>query len=517
MQFRSSLWAMSSHNYSVSQKLVLSLTCTSLLTAGMGWVASEPTVAQSLATSSSQVPSQTQSAGRLPSDIARQVLQNAAQRSQVSTSQLQITRVTEQTFNNSCRFEFGQACNYMYDPVQGWEVIVNVKGRPWRYHVTRSGSQIALDPNTFTEVPVSTMPGAQIDAVIADAARRAKVAPTAVRILDSKSVTFANPCMLHFGEFCSNRPAAPIAGYEVLAQVNGQTWKYHVDRPATRIVLDPRATTAAAPIVMPVSFQTRILNDAATRSGLPVNSLQMAQPAQRTFSNNCVFSFGEMCPMVYQPVEAWETVVKVGTQSWTYRIDRAGTQIALDPRVTNVSTNPGRLPSAVENAILQNAKTWTGSPTVQIVSAKAQTWGNECAFNFGKICPANFKPIEGWVVQVNTGSLEWTYHTTKDGSQVVMDRRAILPTQVSEAVTRDLLKRSGASVQPNTLRFVEVKEQSKRVCFVFGGCRNELAYLTVVSNGRQQWGYQVDDQGRQVVPVAVTQVQQAKDTTVSQR
>jgi len=514
MQLSSSLWAMSSHKRAVSPKFVLSLACTSLLTVGAGLIGSAPVVAQlSPATQPAQLTqSQSRNLQRLPQDISRRVLQDAAWRSRVPISQLRISSATEHLFANSCTLEFGDRCSSVYAPVKGWEVIVNVKGQLWEYHVSRSGAQIALNPDTITEIPASTMPGAHIDAVIMDASRRAKVAPTAVRILESKAVTFANPCMLHFGEFC-NRPAQPIEGYEVLAQVNGQTWKYHVDRSATRVVRDPKATTVPVSVTMPVALQTRILADAATRSGLPVASLQITQATQRSFSNACVFSFGEMCAMVYQPVEGWEAVVKVRDQSWTYHIDLTGTQLALDPRITNV----GRLPVSVENAVLQNAKTWTGSPTVKIVAAKSQTWGNDCAFNFGKICPANFKPIEGWAVQVNTGNVEWTYHTNKDGSQVVMDRRVILPPQVAEAIARDIVKRTGPSVQPSSLRFLEVKEQSKRVCFLFGGCREEPVYLTVVSNGRQQWGYQSDDKGRQVLPVSVAQVLQAKDTTVSQR
>lgn len=403
---------------------------------------------------------------QLPPEVARQVLQNAAQRSRLPLNQLQITRVTAQTFRNACVFEFGSICNYLNEPITGWEVTVNVNGKPWRYHISQADTRIALDPGAATEIPVSVTPSAPIDAVILDASRRAKVAPTAVRILDSKAVTFANPCMLHFGEFC-NRAYQPIEGFEVVAQVNGQNWKYHVDRPAARVILDPRTTITpvSVPAVMPVSFQTRILTDAATRSGLPVASLQMTQATAKTFSNACVFGFGEMCPTIYQPVDGWETVVKVRDQSWTYRIDRSGAQMAIDPRITNA----GRLPATVENAILQNAKTWTGSPTVKIVAAKAQTWGNDCAFNFGKICPANFQPTDGWVVQVNSGSVEWTYHATKDGNRVVMDRQVVLPPPVATAITRDIVKRSGPSVQPNNLRFLEVKEQSKRVCFLFGG------------------------------------------------
>ncbi|MDX2239146.1 MAG: hypothetical protein NW224_00505 [Leptolyngbyaceae cyanobacterium bins.302] len=357
----------------------------------------------------------------------------------------------------------------------------------------------------------NTMPGSHIDAVIMDAAKRAKLSPASVRILQTKEVSFSNPCMLHFGEYCQNRPYNPIAGYEVLAQVNNQTWRYNVDRPGTRVVLDPRVNVSLT--TLPVVLQNRILADAAARSGLMTSSLQITQVSQRSFSNACVFNFGEMCPMIYQPVEGWEAVVRVGNQSWTYRIDQAGTQLAIDPRVTS---NIARLPVSVERAVLQNATTWTNSPTVKLVSAKAQTWGNDCAFNFGRLCPANFKPLEGWVVQVNAGGVDWTYHTNKDGSQMVMDRRAVLPTKVADAIAREITKAGGSAVQPNALRFLEVKEQTKRVCFLFR-CRNELSYLAIVSNGRQQWGYESDDQGRRVVPVSVAQVRQAKDDLVSQR
>ncbi|EKQ66951.1 hypothetical protein OsccyDRAFT_4767 [Leptolyngbyaceae cyanobacterium JSC-12] len=443
--------------------------------------------------------------------IIQLVLQAASQRSGIPVNQLSLSRLTATTFDNSCSFNFGEICNDIYQPISGWKAIVNVKGQSWLYHVNRSGSRIVLDPKVLKEKPVSTMPGAYIDAVTTDAARRANISPADVRILQSRQKTFGNPCEFNFGEICT-KEYNPIDGYEVWAQVKGQTWKYHVDRAGRRVVLDPKVAASTA-YIMPVALQTRILSDAAARSGLPASSLQISQATPRTFSNACVFGFGEMCPMIYQPIEGWETIVQVRDQTWAYHIDRTGAQLAVDPRVTSV----GRLPVSVENAVRQNAKTWTNLPTLKIVSARSQTWGNDCAFNFGKLCPANYQPVDGWEVKVNSGALEWTYHTNRDGSLVVMDRRGILPSKVADAIARDIVKRSGPLVTPNSLRFLEVKEQSKRVCFLFSGCRNELAYLAIVSNGRQQWGYQSDDQGRQVLPVAITQVRQASDNSVSQR
>lgn len=492
--------------------VMLGLALTSVLMGGVG-IGSEAVAGAEWSAATRQTAQGARNRpAKLPRAVLQNVLQDAMRRSGAALGDMRIMAVDAKTFSNNCVFNFGDVCTYEYTPIAGWEIVVNAKGQSFTYHVNQSGSQIAINPK-LTEKPVSTMPGAYIDAVIMDAARRASVAPATVKILQSKPTTFGNLCAFNFGEICT-KDYNPIAGYAVTAQVKGQSWNYHVSQNGAQVVLDPKAI--ATTLTLPGALQTRILNDAATRSGLPVSSLQITQATEQNFGNACVFNFGEMCPQVYQPIAGWQAVVKVRDQAWTYRIDRTGSQLALDPRLSPVGSPVGFLPAAVQTAVLQNARTWTNTPTVRIVSAKAQTWGNDCGFNFGKLCPANFQPIEGWEVQVSAGQLEWNYRTNKDGSRMVMDRRVALPSKVAEAIVRDIAKRSGPTVAENSLRFLEVKEQSNRVCFLFK-CQTEPGYLTVVSNGRQQWGYRSDDQGRKVLPVSVAQVRQAVDQTVSQR
>ena len=501
-------------NRSAIHAVMTGLAWSSVVTMGVGLASSERSWAQSVPGVPMQL-AQAQPTQRLPEAVERRVLQDAARRSQVPVNQLRIGQVTEQVFSNTCVFEFGDRCLTLNEPIAGWTVVVPVKGVPWTYHVDRTTNHLILDPRIVAQLPTNPtpnpMPGAYIDAVIADAARRANVAPGTLRVLQTKPMTFGNPCLFHFGEFCT-KELNPIEGYEVVLQVKNQPWKYHVDRPGRRVVLDPKISKPTA-VTLPRNLQTRILTDAAQRSGLPAASLQITQATQRTFGNACEFGFGEICPMIYQPVEGWEAAVKVGAQTWTYRIDRTGTQLVLDPKV---SPTVGRLPAAVERAVLQNAKAWTAEPTVKIVSAKAQTWGNDCAFNFGRICPANYQPLTGWAVQVNAGGLDWTYHTNADGSQVVMDRRTVLPSPVATAIAQDIAKRHGPQVKLDTLRFLEVKETTERVCFLFS-CRNEPGYLAIASNGTQQWGYRTDAQGRKVMPMSITQIRQTQDALTGQR
>lgn len=351
---------------------------------------------------------------RLPNAIVRRILQDVAQRSGIPVGQVRIVQATQKTFENSCVFNFGEICNKIYQPIPGWEVVADANGQTWTYHVSRQGRQIVANPRGATGNPSNPMPGAYIDAVIMDAARRANESPASVRIVQTKPMTFANPCIFNFGEICT-REYRPIEGYEVTVQVKGQTWLYHVSRD--------------------------------------------------------------------------------------------GSQLARDPKTTSES----RLPAAIETAVLQNARSWTNNSNVRIVSAKAQTWSNSCVFNFGRICPMIYQPIEGWEVAVASGNLEWTYHINQNGSQIVMDRRINLPPQVVSAIVQNIQRRYGSSISPNSIRFLEIKEQSRRTCSLFGGCRTEPTFLTIVSNGRQQWGYQSDAQGQRVLPISVAQVRQATD------
>ncbi len=78
-----------------------------------------------------------------------------------------------------------------------------------------------------------------------------------------------------------------------------------------------------------------ILRDASKRSGVPIRELQITQATAKTFSNPCVFKFGEVCTKEYNPIKGWEVVVRVRDDSWTYHADSSGWQIVLDPKISS--------------------------------------------------------------------------------------------------------------------------------------------------------------------------------------
>jgi uncharacterized protein YcnI len=355
----------------------------------------------------------------------------------------------------------------------------------------------------------SDLPRSAYRAILQDATRRTGIASNRLRVIQVRPRTFSNFCKFSFGEAC-NRQYNPIEGWEVTVRADRQFLLYHVDRSGSRIIPDP--AIAASNDTLPNQVRNAVLRDASRRSGLPINALRITQATSKTFGNPCEFNFGEFCTREYNPIEGWEVVVEGQRQSWTYHVNRSASQVVLDPQFGNSNAS---LPSAVRNAVLRDATRWTQLSTrdIEIKFAERKTWDNSCVFSFGSVCPMIYQPVTGWQVQVSAGLLNWVYRTNQNGTELVMDQRGAMPPQIADAIVQDARRRWNVSARRGLLRFLTVKEHTRRVCTFLINCRNESVWLAIVSNGRQQWGYQVDAQGRRIQPVPVAQVQQAVNQT----
>jgi hypothetical protein len=273
---------------------------------------------------------------RLPRAIANSIIRDAAQREGVPNSQVRITEVRSQTFANPCIFNFGEVCTREYNPIKGWEVVVRVQNQYSTYHVDESGSRIVLDP-TISDSGTDTntrLPRAIANKILQDAARRSGENVDDLRITQATRKTFSNPCIFNFGEVCT-REYRPIQGWEVLVRVGRDSWTYHVDESGNRIVLDPQISDSGSDTNtrLPRAISDKVLRDAARRSGEDERDIRISQATRKTFSNRCVFNFGEICTEEYNPIEGWEVIVRVRRESWTYHANESGSQIILDPDI----------------------------------------------------------------------------------------------------------------------------------------------------------------------------------------
>ncbi|MDZ8051606.1 MAG: hypothetical protein RMX68_006255 [Aulosira sp. ZfuVER01] len=314
------------------QGVILTLALTSLLSWGIGLTNNNTATA---APSAANIQLSQNVQNRLPRTVARNILNDASKRSGVAIADLKITQATSKNFANPCIFQFGEVCTREYRPIQGWEVIVQVKDQSWTYHANRSGSQIILDPKINASGNVA-LPRAIANQILSDAAKRSGVAVANVKITQATSKTFGNPCIFQFGDICT-KEYNPIEGWEVIVQVKNQSWTYHVNKSGSQIVLDPKINKTGN-VRLPRAIANQILNDAAKRSGVAVANVKITQATSKTFGNECHFNFGEVCAEIYKPVEGWEVIVQVKEQSWTYHVNKSGSAIVLDPKVSTTSS-----------------------------------------------------------------------------------------------------------------------------------------------------------------------------------
>ena len=169
---------------------------------------------------------------------------------------------------------------------------------------------------------------------------------------------------------------------------------------------------------LPESISQALLRDASRVSGVKVSNLQITQVTSTNFSNSCIFKFGEVCTREYNPIPGWIVIVQVQKQSLTYHVNKSGSQILLDPKITN-----NQLPKKISNAVLSDAskRSVLAVNYLKITRSTQKTFSNSCAFNFGEVCTQNFDPISGWEVIVKVKSQFWTYHVDITGTRIVLD------------------------------------------------------------------------------------------------
>ena len=265
----------------------------------------------------------------LPRNITRKILKQTSVSSGEKIKDIRIYQVTPQTFGNLCLFKFGEFCTKEYRPIQGWKVVAKVKGQSWTYHVSQA-SQIVIDPN-ISFLNVSKLPVNIANSVINDAAKRAGLETSDLRVKSSTQKVFGNSCKFKFGEVC-NEIYKPIRGWEVVVKVRDESWTYHVNKPGSQLVLDPQIKSVQGKKV-PEKIIQKILRDAYQRIRLETSGIKVIRTVEKTFSNSCVFNFGEICTQQYAPIDGWEVTLQVNNEFWTYHVDRSDSLMVLDPKI----------------------------------------------------------------------------------------------------------------------------------------------------------------------------------------
>jgi hypothetical protein len=449
----------------------------------------------------------------LPDAVGEAVLEDAARRSGLRISQLEIVKAERRDWPDGCLglADSGIFCTQAIVP--GWRVTVEGNGRRWVYRTNNSGSVVKFDRDASNagETPDADLPNSVADAVLADAARRSGRPTYQLRIIKAERRQWPDGC-LGLGEPGTPCTLAIVGGWRVTVADGDRRWVYRTNSSGSVVRFDRAASGVGQDldVELPDSVAYAVLQDAARRSGSPTYRLRIVKSQRQDWPDGCLGLArpGEFCTRNIVP--GWEVAVEVEGKYWLYRANQTGSVVKFDRETSNVG-NSEDLPDSVTYAVLQDAARRSGLPTYRLRVAKAERhdWsdGEDC--QPPRYCPQVL--IRGWRVTVEGDGRGWVYLTNQTGSVVKFDRETSnvgnaedLPDSVADAVLRDVARRSGWP--SDRLRIVAAE---RRIwpdgCLGLGGIADiclagrVAGWRVTVAGGDRRWVYHTDESGSRIV------------------
>lgn len=418
------------------------------------------------------------SGSQLPESVKSQVIRDAAQRLQQSTSNFFIMQVQEKTWTDGC-LELGDAntiCSQVLVP--GYRVIVGTKGQSLVYHTNKSGSVIKLNTKA-SEITDNGLPSQVKDTVVKAASEF--VGSSRFRVTKAEQVTFTDSC-LNLGRANESCLRANRKGWRVTVKGARQTLVYHTSIDGNQI----RLNAAASDLRLPRNVRNGVLKEARNVSGLSGRRLRIVSFKPANWQYGCEdFSFKNPCDRT--DVSGWEVTVSGNSKTWIFLTDATGNQVKL----ANQNTQPtSGLPQAVSNAIVKDAAQWSGlsQSRIRIVKSERKIWDNPCFLTFNRICNKAFIRTPGWIVTLEANNQTWTYHANDNASVVVLDRTQSLTQRAAAELKVDAAKRSRYTSSIEQIRVIEVEQLNERK-------DNVPLMKATLSDSRETWTYRFKQDG----------------------
>jgi hypothetical protein len=160
----------------------------------------------------------------VPSAVARAVLRVASTDFNVSSSQLQITKAEQQTWDNSCLGLQRPTERCMGTPTPGWRVTVKSRQEVKVYRTDSTGDRIRAEETSNN----SDLPNSVKNAVLRDIASRTRFEVSALRIVQAERQEWSDGC-LGLGGPAESCMAGIVRGWRVTAEGGRQTFIYRTN------------------------------------------------------------------------------------------------------------------------------------------------------------------------------------------------------------------------------------------------------------------------------------------------
>ncbi len=169
----------------------------------------------------------------------------------------------------------------------------------------------------------------------------------------------------------------------------------------------------------------RIQRDLAQRLNVAPSSLQIIEATVQTWPDQCLglARYNERC--MGPAVRGWQVQIASSQQMWTYRSDRIGRKLRLEPLAGTPDFGPADFSIEASQNLLTAVAQQVQQPiaNLKVLEVQPATW-NGCLGIFEPDQACTMIAIAGFRVIVSNGQTSWVYHLSGDGTQVAQNATA---------------------------------------------------------------------------------------------
>ncbi|NEP16256.1 MAG: hypothetical protein F6J97_05045 [Leptolyngbya sp. SIO4C1] len=194
------------------------------------------------------------------------------------------------------------------------------------------------------------------------------------------------------------------------------------DQPARSLTAPMAQTSTNSPSRL---LQRRVQRDLASRLNVPISSVRVVEATPKVWPDQCLGLArpNERCRG--GEVNGWQIQVASAQQMWTYRSDRTGQRLKLEPLVAAPDFGTGVFSADTSRRLLQTVAEQINQPVsrLQILEVQSATWdGCLGVYTPEQACTAI--ALAGFRTLITDGQTLWVYHLSEDGEQIAQNDTA---------------------------------------------------------------------------------------------
>ncbi|WP_121968453.1 hypothetical protein [Leptolyngbya sp. BC1307] len=169
----------------------------------------------------------------------------------------------------------------------------------------------------------------------------------------------------------------------------------------------------------------RVRRDLAKRLNVAPRRLQIVETTAQTWPDQC---FGLARPnerCMGGEIQGWQVQVVSAQQMWTYRTDRAGQRLRLEPLSGTPEFGRGDFSAEVSQQLLETVSQQVQQPidSLEILEVQPAIWDGCLGISEpDTFCTAI--AIAGFRTIISDGQTTWVYHLSEDGTQIAQNSSA---------------------------------------------------------------------------------------------